>query len=213
MKFLDFFSIVVGNFCPLGSGSGYGSTDLIESGSNADPDPKHWFYYFNFRYRIDWNTFNFSANQLWRRSRQQSRGTRTGRGNSRVTNQRHYGELARRSTGPRTALRAVCRRSTGYSDPLRGMRLTRQRCGTVTIFYGSGSGSDFWKFMVPVPVPTFEKCCFRFRFLLLKSYGSGSGSGSKNVGKIFAFLLSELFYKEKVYKFQQFIVKCEWKEC
>ena len=37
-----------------------------------------------------------------------------------------------------------------------------QRCGTVTIFYASGS--DFWKAMVPVPVQ------------LLKSYGSGSGS-------------------------------------
>ncbi len=32
-----------------------------------------------------------------------------------------------------------------------------QCCGNVTIFYGSGSGSDFWKVMVPVPVPTFEK--------------------------------------------------------
>jgi hypothetical protein len=35
-----------------------------------------------------------------------------------------------------------------------------QCCGTVTIFYGSGS--DFWKLW------------FRFRFQLLKSYGSGS---------------------------------------
>ncbi len=25
------------------SGSGYGSIDLIESGSNQDPDSKHWF--------------------------------------------------------------------------------------------------------------------------------------------------------------------------
>ncbi len=33
----EFFPIFVGNFFPLGSG--YGSTDLIESGSN--PDPKH----------------------------------------------------------------------------------------------------------------------------------------------------------------------------
>jgi hypothetical protein len=39
-----------------------------------------------------------------------------------------------------------------------------QCCGTVTIFYGSGSGSDFWKVMVPVP--TFEKLWFRFRFQL-----------------------------------------------
>ena len=53
-----------------------------------------------------------------------------------------------------------------------------QCCGTVTIYYGSGSGSDFWKVMVPVPVPTFEKLWFRFQFLLLKSYGSGSGSSS-----------------------------------
>ncbi len=38
MKFLNFF-FFVGNFCPPGSGFGYGSTDLIDSGSN--PDPKH----------------------------------------------------------------------------------------------------------------------------------------------------------------------------
>ncbi len=43
-------------------------------------------------------------------------------------------------------------------------------------FYGSGSGSDFWKVMVTIPVPTCEKLWFRFLFLLLKSYGSGSGS-------------------------------------
>jgi hypothetical protein len=34
-----------------------------------------------------------------------------------------------------------------------------QCCGTVIILYGSCSGSDFWKVMVPVP--TFDK--FRFR--------------------------------------------------
>jgi hypothetical protein len=33
MKFLNFFLNFVGNFCPPRSGSGYGSTDLIESGS------------------------------------------------------------------------------------------------------------------------------------------------------------------------------------
>jgi hypothetical protein len=31
---------IVGKFCP--PGSGYGSTDLRESGSNPDLDPKHW---------------------------------------------------------------------------------------------------------------------------------------------------------------------------
>jgi hypothetical protein len=69
---------------------------------------------------------------------------------------------------------------------------------------------------VPVPVPTFDKFWFRFRFLHLKSYGSGSGSSSisrpykatiifqqKKFGKFLFFLLSKLFYKEKVYKFQQ----------
>ncbi len=33
----------------------------------------------------------------------------------------------------------------------------KQRRGTAPIFYGSGSGSDFWKVMVLVPVLTFEK--------------------------------------------------------
>ncbi len=47
-----------------------------------------------------------------------------------------------------------------------------QLCGTVAIFYGSGS--DFWTVMVPVP--TFKKLWFRF--LLLKTYSSGSGSSS-----------------------------------
>jgi hypothetical protein len=51
--------------------------------------------------------------------------------------------------------------------------IAAQRCGTVTIFYCSGSGSYFWKVMVPVPtfekvmvpvpVPTFEKLRFRFQ--------------------------------------------------
>jgi hypothetical protein len=62
---------------------------------------------------------------------------------------------------------------------------------------------------------------FRFRFQLLKSYGSGSyfskvtvpvpapyldhkkQKKKKSLFFIFAFLLSKLFYKEKVYKFQQ----------
>jgi len=48
----------------------------------------------------------------------------------------------------------------------------QQRCGTVTIFYCSGSGSYFWQIMFPVPtfekvmvpVPTYEKLRFRFQF-------------------------------------------------
>ncbi len=74
--------------------------------------------------------------------------------------------------------------------------------------YGSGSGSNFWKVMVPIPVPSFEKLWFRFQ--LLKSYGSGSYFWKvtvpvpvqasyldhkklillkKNLGNFFAFLL------------------------
>ncbi len=68
----------------------------------------------------------------------------------------------------------------------------KQRCGTLTIFFGSGSG--FWKVMVPVPVPApylnHKKQIFQ-----------------KNFGIFFAFLLSKVFYKEKVYKFQQIYCK------
>ncbi len=38
----ELFSTSVGHFCPTGSGSG--STDSIESGSNLDPDPHPWGY-------------------------------------------------------------------------------------------------------------------------------------------------------------------------
>jgi hypothetical protein len=43
--------------------------------------------------------------------------------------------------------------TTNFFSPLSFV----QCCGTVTIYYGSGSGSNFRKVMVPVPVPTFEK--------------------------------------------------------
>jgi hypothetical protein len=38
MNFYKLLSTFVGHFCPPGSGSG--STDPIEYGSNADPDPQ-----------------------------------------------------------------------------------------------------------------------------------------------------------------------------
>jgi hypothetical protein len=53
-------------------------------------------------------------------------------------------------------------RSAGFHKKIRDPVFRIQCCGTVTICYGSGS--DFWKVMVPVP--TFEKLWFRF--LLLK---------------------------------------------
>ncbi len=69
-----------------------------------------------------------------------------------------------------------------FPGSLKAVLRSGQCCGTVTIFYGSGScsGSYFWKVMVPVPAPTFEKVMvpvpvpvrtfeklrFRFRFQL-----------------------------------------------
>ncbi len=55
---------------------------------------------------------------------------------------------------------------------------------------GFGSGSYFWKVMLPVPVPVSAP------YLDHKKQ-----SEKKNYGKIFAFLLSKLLYKVKVYKF------------
>ncbi len=91
-----------------------------------------------------------------------------------------------------------------------------QCCGTVTIFYGSGS--DFWKVMVPVPtfdkvmvpvpVPTFEKFQFRFR-LQLHIYTIKSKLFLKN---LFPFNIV-LFYKEKDYKYQQIYCKMWKKKC
>jgi hypothetical protein len=59
----------------------------------------------------------------------------------------------------------------------------RQCCGTVTIFYGYGSSSDFRQVTVPVPVP----------YLDHKKQFSNT-----NVGKNLVFLHSKLFYKEKI---------------
>jgi hypothetical protein len=58
----------------------------------------------------------------------------------------------------------------------------------------------FEKVMVPVPVPTFEKLRFRFQ-LYIKTIKSKFSK--KNFGIFFAFLHSKLFYKGKVYNFQQ----------
>ncbi len=69
-----------------------------------------------------------------------------------------------------------------------------------------GSGSNFRKVMVPVPVPTFEKVTVPVpvpapyldhkKLIFLKK-----------VLNLVDFLLSKLFYKEKVHKFQQIYSK------
>jgi hypothetical protein len=64
-----------------------------------------------------------------------------------------------------------------------------QRCGTVTIYYGSGS--NFSKVMVPVPAPYLDH--------------------KKQQQKIdfFAFYLTSGFTRKKFISFNKFIVKCE----
>ncbi len=62
--------------------------------------------------------------------------------------------------------------------------------------YGSGSGSNFWKVMVPVP--TYEK--FRFRSSSISRRKKANFS-KKMLIKILPFLLSKLFYKAKVYSY------------
>ncbi len=60
--------------------------------------------------------------------------------------------------------------------------------------YGSGSGSDFWKVTVPVPVPA-PYLDHKTKFF------------KKFFRNFIAFFLLKLFYKEKVYKFQQIYCK------
>ena len=65
--------------------------------------------------------------------------------------------------------------------------------------YGSGSGSNFWKVMVPVPVPTFEKVTVPVP--VPAPYLDHKKLIKKKIEIFFDFLLSKLFYKEKVHKF------------
>ncbi len=78
----------------------------------------------------------------------------------------------------------------------------RQCCGTVTIFYGSGS--DFWKDIVPVP--TFEKVMVQVPVPAPYLYHKKQIFLKKFV----SFLHIKLFYKEKDYKYQQICCKM-WK--
>jgi hypothetical protein len=60
--------------------------------------------------------------------------------------------------------------------------------------------------MVPVPVPTFEKVTVPVPvpvLIQLHIYTIKSKFFKKKFGNFFDFLLSKLFYKEKVHKFQK----------
>jgi hypothetical protein len=60
--------------------------------------------------------------------------------------------------------------------------------------------------MVPVPVPTFEKVTVPVP-VPAPYLDQKKQIFQKNLGNFFDFLLSQLFYKEKVYKFQQIYSK------
>ncbi len=67
-----------------------------------------------------------------------------------------------------------------------------------------GSGSIFWKVMVPVPVPTFEKVTVPVPVPIPAPYLDHKKQIFQiNFEIFFDFLLWKLFYKEKVHKFQQ----------
>ncbi len=78
--------------------------------------------------------------------------------------------------------------------------------------YGSGSGSDFWKVMVPVP--TFEKVTVQVPVPVPAPYLDNKKQIVLKKGwNFFDFILSKLFYKEKVHKFQQIYSKKWMKKC
>jgi hypothetical protein len=60
---------------------------------------------------------------------------------------------------------------------------------------------------VPVPVPSFEKVTVTVPVPVPAPYLDHKNQIKKNCGNIFDFLLSKLFYKEKVHEFQQIYVK------
>jgi hypothetical protein len=64
--------------------------------------------------------------------------------------------------------------------------------------------------LVPVPVPTFEKVTVPVPVPVPAPYLDHKKQiCKKNFGIFFYFLLSKLFYKEKVHEFHKFMVKCE----
>jgi hypothetical protein len=90
-----------------------------------------------------------------------------------------------------------------------------QRCGTVTIFTAPvptfeklwfrfrlfesyGSGSYFWKVVVPVPAPYLDHKKLIFQ---------------KNVGIFLPFYIVSCFTRKKFINFNKFIGKCEWTKC
>ncbi len=115
--------------------------------------------------------------------------------------------------------RSKVKKKSQSSRELRFFLHSYQCCGTVTIFYGSGS--NFWKVMVPVPVPTFEtvmvpvpvstykKLRFRFRFQL-HIYIIKCKFFIKN---LLPFYIVSCFTRKKIININKFIAKCERKKC
>ncbi len=75
--------------------------------------------------------------------------------------------------------------------------------------YGSGSGSNFWKVMVPVS--TFEKVTVPVPAPYLDRKKQ---IFQKNLWKFFLTLyLVSCFTRKKLININKFLVKCEWKKC
>ncbi len=86
---------------------------------------------------------------------------------------------------------------------LKGKRVPgHQCCGTVTIYYGSGSGSDIWK--VAVPVPTFAK--LRTVHVPVPYLDHKKHCLKKFVENFLLFYIL-CFYKEDIDKFRQIYCK------
>ncbi len=122
----------------------------------------------------------------------------------------------------RTCSSTACCTSEHYMHYMR-MRWLEQCCGTVTfitvpVLTFEKLWFRFWfrfqllKFRVPVPVPTFEKVTVPVP-VPAPYLDHKKQIVLKKVWNFFDFLLSKLFYKEKVHKFHKFMVKCEWKKC
>ncbi len=77
--------------------------------------------------------------------------------------------------------------------------------------YVSGSGSDFWKVMVPISVPTFEKVTVPVP--VPAPYLDHKNKFKKKILEFFfTFYSVSCFTRKKFMNFNKFMVKCEWKK-
>jgi hypothetical protein len=76
--------------------------------------------------------------------------------------------------------------------------------------YGSGSGSNFWKVMVPVPVSTFEKVTVPVPAPYLDHKKQIFQKKFLEISLTFYWV--SCFTRKKLINFNKFMIKCEWKK-